>query len=255
MDLLPLYHDNIVSEPTKIAIDEHLETCENCKKECELLGEELPEVKENTTKDKFAQMVKKQKLKRIVSIVVAVAIGFGIAFGAWFFLTQVALKPLPGEEIEVFEAFVVETEYGKEVFVWYNSPTYINYSCVGGEIEDGETVKFVITKEVALLAKQEGSGVLDEQITHFSLESSYSDEQYGDIEEIYFNDNLIWSEAENADDQVPAYVYEYLKRGWTSQSLSFDYNMGLISIGFDDEPMTFWDLDGNVIEKGTMELK
>ncbi len=40
-DILPLYIDDVVSDDTKEMVEEHLECCEECKKECELLKQEV----------------------------------------------------------------------------------------------------------------------------------------------------------------------------------------------------------------------
>ena len=34
MDLLPLYHDGVCSAASRGAVEEHLKTCETCRKNC-----------------------------------------------------------------------------------------------------------------------------------------------------------------------------------------------------------------------------
>ena len=41
-DLLPLYLDNVCSNDSKAAIDEHLTACENCKSELQAMQTSLP---------------------------------------------------------------------------------------------------------------------------------------------------------------------------------------------------------------------
>lgn len=40
-DLLPLYHDSICSEETKIMVEEHLNFCDNCKAELQAIEDSL----------------------------------------------------------------------------------------------------------------------------------------------------------------------------------------------------------------------
>ena len=64
-DLIPLYHDGVVSETTRKTIKEHLENCADCRKEYETICTDIPmEPKEMTTKRKFADMMKKVRRKR-----------------------------------------------------------------------------------------------------------------------------------------------------------------------------------------------
>ncbi len=250
VDLLPLYHDNVVSEETKISIDEHLETCKNCEREYRLISEKLPTVTSNSTKEKFSQMVKKQKLKRIFSIFVAVIFACGMTIGGIYILTQEPLRQVPSEEIEVLQAFVVEAEHGgPQVFVWYNSPSYSGNTKTSWKINNGETLRYDITEEVALLATPQEKFGDDEFVDSFPL-----DNQYGEIEEIYFNDTLIWSLEENADDEIPVYVSEYVNARNEFRTIVNDYEQGIFGIGNGDGDMVYWDLEGNVISDKPIEF-
>lgn len=54
-DLLPLYHDGVVSEKTGEAIKNHLEQCAACRKEYDMLCAELPiETSEPSTKNSLS---------------------------------------------------------------------------------------------------------------------------------------------------------------------------------------------------------
>ncbi|MFI3326315.1 MAG: zf-HC2 domain-containing protein [Clostridia bacterium] len=46
LDLLPLYHDEVVSESTKKLIEEHLSECDNCRHEYDLICKDLPSTDE-----------------------------------------------------------------------------------------------------------------------------------------------------------------------------------------------------------------
>ena len=246
LDLLPLHHDNVISEEAKIAISEHLETCENCKKEYQLISEELPKVNQCTTKDKFSQMVKKQKLKQILNIFIAAILGCGVTIGGIYVFTQEPSREVPSEEIEVLQAYVTENDNGSEVFVWYNSPIYSGKTHITWEIENEESLRFDIIQKVALLATPQEQFGIRETVESFPIEN-----KHGEVEEIYFNDKLIWSLEENKDDDIPAYVTAYLTTGWSTRSAIYDYKEGVFGIADDSDDMIYWDLEGNVITEKT----
>lgn len=94
-DLLPLYLDNICSEETKHIVEEHLENCEECRKNLEYMKEnmEIPEDKDTT-------LIKKVKRRIIIEkLVIAFAIAFVLAsimfFGGLHLLsTQIAMNDI-----------------------------------------------------------------------------------------------------------------------------------------------------------------
>ncbi len=69
-DLLPLYVDDICSEESKKIVEEHLETCNNCKKYLKELKFNIKETKINDVNafKKFAKMINFKLIKKIISI-------------------------------------------------------------------------------------------------------------------------------------------------------------------------------------------
>lgn len=66
-DLLPLYHDGIVSEKTEEVIKGHLEECAVCSQEYDMLCADLPiKTTEPSTKKQFMNMVRRQKRKQVM---------------------------------------------------------------------------------------------------------------------------------------------------------------------------------------------
>lgn len=41
-DLLPLYHDGVCSDKSRAAVEEHLQTCQDCRKALEEMDTQLP---------------------------------------------------------------------------------------------------------------------------------------------------------------------------------------------------------------------
>lgn len=84
-DILPLYVDGVVSDDTKEIIEEHIEYCEGCKKEFDLMKQELyiPAEKEASIIKKFKRKWRNEKL--LISIISIVLTGL-ILFGTFFFI-------------------------------------------------------------------------------------------------------------------------------------------------------------------------
>lgn len=88
-DLLPLYHDNVCSEKSRAAVEEHLKACETCRAALAAMDAPLPEAEKEAADD--AAAVKKisgewKKGKRracIIGIVITAAVCGVILFAAF----------------------------------------------------------------------------------------------------------------------------------------------------------------------------
>ena len=84
-DILPLYVDGVVSDDTKEMVEEHLEYCEECKKEVGLMKQELyiPAEKEVSIIKNFKSKWRKKKF--VISVVSILLTGL-ILFGSFVFV-------------------------------------------------------------------------------------------------------------------------------------------------------------------------
>lgn len=96
-DLLPLYTEQLVSEKSRMAIEEHLEECEQCWKACQEMRTPPPQVRyDREPAESFRKYIRKEKAKSsIKSAVITAAIvllviivrlamaGGAIAYLAW----------------------------------------------------------------------------------------------------------------------------------------------------------------------------
>lgn len=86
-DLLPLYADDVCSIESKKLVAEHLSECEECCKELESyeLNVITGNVAEKEAVKKFKKKTERKILKKIVSVMLVLAIGtFGVANVIWF---------------------------------------------------------------------------------------------------------------------------------------------------------------------------
>ncbi|MBE6996385.1 MAG: hypothetical protein E7429_06670 [Ruminococcaceae bacterium] len=106
-DLLPLYYDGVCSAGSRKAVEEHLESCEDCRGLLADLDAPLPGAKavkaadDATAVKKISGEWEKSKwLARVRGAAIATAV-CAIVFGLWYGLTQWNIVPVAVERIEV----------------------------------------------------------------------------------------------------------------------------------------------------------
>ena len=108
-DLLPLYHDNVCSERSRAAVEEHLRTCEDCRAALKAMDAPLPEGEKTAAEDaaavkKFSREWKKGKRRaRIIGVLAAIVVCAAAAVGIWA-LTTFTCVPMGSEDytLEVY---------------------------------------------------------------------------------------------------------------------------------------------------------
>lgn len=247
-DLLPLYHDGVVSESTKKVVEEHLETCKECTEEYEKLcqelttaGKELP-----TTGQQFADMMKKIKMKRIFLTAVIALASCGLVIGGGYVLTREPLIPINGEEVIVNRAYRYETEDGSKLFLWLSTPIYkggwwSNLEYVE-EVEEG-VCQFDYKRKIPVITGKVENKRVDEIWTQ-ELEEGEN------CTEIRLGDRVIWTEEENGEQPIPDYVYVYeeMETGIENAGV-LSVQDEMIGIEYEDGKKILWDMDGNVIRE------
>lgn len=92
-DLLPLYIEGILSEETAQVVEMHLQTCDSCKKDFEIMCQEFvfpsaPKIQEEN--EKILKELKRQlKIKRILTGVVAVFVTIAVIISGYMVYTNV----------------------------------------------------------------------------------------------------------------------------------------------------------------------
>lgn len=122
-DLLPLYHDDVVSDTTKELISEHLEECKSCEEEYQLICKSILKYENINTDEMFIKMLKKQLNKKIlISSLVCIVI-----FAIWFFSHSLTAKQALDDSYFAYNEIVASyTVDGNEVFFIKND---MNFSC------------------------------------------------------------------------------------------------------------------------------
>ena len=109
-DLLPLYHDNVCSEKSRAAVEEHLQTCETCRAALAAMDAPLPEAERETAADDAAavkkisgEWKKGKRRARIIGVLAAIVVCAAAAVGIWA-LTTFTCVPMGSEDytLEVY---------------------------------------------------------------------------------------------------------------------------------------------------------
>lgn len=252
-DLLPLYHDGVVSETTEGSIKEHLENCSDCKKEYEAICiDVLVGTVEMATGKKFSRMMKKTKRKRFLVSAVAVALICIAVIGGYFLQLQMPIVNIPGDEITVYCAYRYKTEEGYKLFVLYSYPSPGGHTKGDISLRENENT-LVMNMKKPLLTQALEERPSTEAIWRYEYgycSGDHGEMEYTDFDKVEFAGKVIWSKTENADDVIPEYVYAYEDFeacngnviSWTT-----DLEKGYVGAGYKDGSFVAWDLSGNVL--------
>ncbi|WP_296114390.1 zf-HC2 domain-containing protein [uncultured Anaerococcus sp.] len=97
-DLMPLYVDDVLSENSKKFVEDHINSCESCKKYYEKLSSEIkiPVSKEVRFSDlRPIEYLKSNLSKKIIKKVLATVLAVGLCVGAFIFATLYKLPVDP----------------------------------------------------------------------------------------------------------------------------------------------------------------
>lgn len=97
-DLLPSYIDGLTSEGTNKAIEEHLATCEDCRKVLDSMKEPAPEKEENNKEVDYLKKVRKHT-KKMVALAICIVLVIGLV----------------GTALKIFVFGTTVSEYGMHV--------------------------------------------------------------------------------------------------------------------------------------------
>jgi len=106
-DLLPLYHDDVCSDDSKVLVEEHLANCQSCKEELRRIESELslhhvsPEV--DGAKKAISSAWKSAKKKSYIRGAIISAIVCAMLVGAFVGLTEWKIIPAKAETLKVTE--------------------------------------------------------------------------------------------------------------------------------------------------------
>ncbi len=250
-DLLELYHDRAVKPSTEKAINEHLEECDSCREEYAKIKEDFS-VRGETTSTKKA-FLKTMKASKIRQWIIGVICSLTVVCALQYTLTVPRLLPL--DDVQVIKVYRIPTEEGDRYFLMYSTA-----------IASGTTP--VLKKHEATEGRLTYEFIRKVPVIHNKFEDSrYVETDFfdaGNSDELIFGGEVIWTREDNADDEIPGYVYAYndFRNGnrdefGSSDEISYGVNIdtdnlenpdNYISVGYPDR-FVKWSLDGEIIEE------
>ncbi len=262
-DLLPLYYDNVVSETTSAAVEEHLKECEECSREYDSLFSKIPQKETVSTKDSFNKMMKiKRRKQRLVTALISVICCTVLAAG-YYVLSTVPLIEV--KDVEVHKVYRYEGKNEDKFFVLYSNEDWNGarwYSQVSEK--DGKTVYAHTLKRPVISEKRTEIWVDCTSYGAVRLSDSRKRKVVEtDCDELVYCGNTVWTKAENGSDKIPDYVYafEEYENGnqdefGDSDSIAWltgvnpkdiDGSSNYLGIQHPDFRIVKWNLDGDVI--------
>lgn len=255
-DLLPLYHDDMVSEGTKEAVGRHLAGCEKCLKEYELLKEKLPGIdgEEEKTVSRTGVFLKKVKKRGILKGILVTVIVVAFLIGAGYVLTEVPLIEASAESCSVEHAFEEDGSFFLVCkMAHYKNPTalYTDYD----------------KKQVYLTYKIPIIHFLDDEKTEMYIIDldRKKDLEANDCkpEKIFYNGKEIYPAGdEKNQEETPEYVKVYFEYSNSEQGMEIfmdENRIGLsLATGVNGDNVEAsgykeWDWEGNLIYEASEE--
>ena len=253
-DLLPLYHDGVVSEKTGETIKNHLEQCDICSKEYNILCADLPiKTEESSTQKQFANMVRRKKRKQLIITILSSLLACVLLVTAYWGQMQFPISNVPNDEISVQRVYRYETAEGYKFFVLYTSPAYNNSTGDISVKSDAAGDILVMSIKKPLISNSNADiGNLD---NIWIYDCGYESGDNGtlifrDFYAVEFGGAVVWQRETNATDDIPDYVYAYEdfnEPGGKVMSWSVSSENGYLEANYYDGYIIRWDFDGNVL--------
>lgn len=150
-DLLPLYHDGICSGESRQLVEEHLETCADCKDVLKGLKDEivLKEVDASKPLLSIKMTWNREKRKTLIRGIAITLLLCVVVFSAWWGLTQWLIIPVSGADLMSLESGQFEDGL---IYVRYCQRFNPQRVMIKAEIDEQTGTVFFVTRR-AILAK------------------------------------------------------------------------------------------------------
>ncbi len=243
-DILPLYHDEVVSAETRSAVGEHLMGCASCRAEYEAMEKELakPAKGGQSTLGRFRAMLKKQKRRKIITIVLAAVLAASAAVGGVAALSDCCIVPVKDSQWEVKQVSRIDTDQGPQIFIHYVD-TYGGKTATHMETveKDGKTIYAFQLRHPVLSWRIPASHT--ERPDLFFV----PDETVGGVDEVTFNGVSVWTAEEN---DAPGYVdafWDWEQELWEAGGYAgYDFTDDHVYILWPDGHGEYWTYDGEL---------
>lgn len=243
-DLLPLYHDGVVSAETRSAVGEHLMGCESCRAEYAAMAKPLPEQAgaSGSTLDRFRALMRRQKRKKILAIVLAAVLAVAATAGIGAALSQWYIVPVSADEFEVQDVCLIDTPEGEKAFVRWTD-TYGGSTATRCRVSDSDHTVHIEMKHPVL----EWVSVKGHERSDFWFVPVE-----GEIETVTFNGETVWTEKDETR-EAPGYArafwdwdqaVRHMEGGAAGYTFADDY----VYLLYPDGREEYWSYDGRLLD-------
>lgn len=239
-DLLPLYHDDVVSTVTKNAVKDHLDTCKSCEEEYKALCEALPLDNKDqlASKTKYNKMTQKLKIKKILWGLMILGITLTVIGTIAYFLLMVPIVSAGQDNVNVLKAYKFDDEGQDKFLLIYSIPHYTTPSSHKPEItyENGMATIDINLKHTII-------NPYEKEALEYPWGWNYIFVLEQECSTIKLGDKIIWSEEKDGDTNIPEYVWEFDNEDVCSMGYADDYST--FNFHYNDKRIVYWDLEGN----------
>ena len=263
-DLLPLYHDGIVSSDTGIMIESHLDHCEKCRTELDSIcnGDKIEkgiiEYNKKPSISAFRNGVSAIRKKGTIRGVLIASAIVAVVLGSFIFLRTNSVIKVPFDQLKIDDVirYDLGTEGGEGLFFTYEMDWMGGYCIIFNDSKDQKVMDTSIRKTA--FWKKTGSRnnryccIIDE----FNTETV----DFSQVEIIKVNGQTIWTKDQGVNNDPPDYVSALSQFECPKENVSPDKNTihadiqtDSISAAFEDHHGVKWDKEGNVIATFTID--
>lgn len=258
-DLLPLYYDGAVNDVTKNAVEDHLNDCEKCKKDYEKYSQDIPAYKGKSTSKEFALLMRKKRIKQILTVIIVSILSCSVLAGGYFLLFKANIKPIDDIEVKYVCRYTDDDRYPdkkiNKFFVVYSTANQSSQSAKTEVYEKNGKTIYELNINTTVISDSFDKKYYEDASIDVVDFSADSDGRYPDVDVFIFNGQEIWSKEKNGNDEIPDYInaYEDFLNGNTdefgdSDLITWDTGDDYLEIRYEYDNHTIrWDYDGNVI--------
>lgn len=261
-DLLPLYHDGVVSSDTSDLIEEHLECCESCRDELnsiradDNIGKKLLEQGGDSYFNEFRDGVKALRRNGTIrGVLIAVAV-VAVFIGGIAFLNNEDIVKVDPADLDIGNVcrYDFGADGGDGLFFTYQMNWDGGYSITFDDSKDQKEINVAI-KRTALGGKMRS----DVRNPHnfFIIDDFYKDSaDLSKAEIVKVNGQTIWTKDQGVNKAPPEYIKELKEYEQydiddvvrpEEKVISANIDNDSVSITYEDLHGIKWDKNGNVI--------
>ena len=268
-DLLPLYHDGVVSSDTSDLIETHLEGCENCRYELnsirsdEKIEGNLIEQDKDFYFKEFRDGVRTLRRNGTIrGVLIALAVVAVFVGGLQFLNTADIINVDPADlNIDDVCRYDLGTDGGEGLFFTYQMNWDGVFSITFEDTSDPKEINIAI-KRTALGGKMESDS--RNPRSYWILDDFYKESaDLSKAETVKVNGQIIWTKDQGINNKPPEYIGKLVRYEQQygvgdfvrpeEKIISTRIETGAISVTYEDLHGIKWDKDGNVIARFTVD--